>query len=291
MNNTHESNKTNYTGDGLTPQCRAAREMFPDYLTDDLKMSAIDEIRLHVAECTTCREELEELTSTWSRLGVLPEKQPGPNLRKNFYTMLESYSEGMSRAGLMQRFFDGIGKWFARPRKPAYQSAFILLFLVIGFAGGFILSNGSGRPEEKVLRERTRLIGEVRQVKQQLALSMLDQSSPSRRIKGIAWTAGLEDPGRETLDALLYRLNHDSSVNVRLSAVEALYLFADDPAVKQGLIDALPNQKSPLVQMALIDLVVELREKKAANALKRLIEDEKLNPTVKQRAKLGIRQL
>ena len=291
MNNLHDNNITDSGTNDIGKECITARESFPDYLTGDLGMNSIDAVRDHIAICTLCREELEELTSTWSRLGVLPEKQPGPNLRKNFYTMLESYNEGMNRAGIFQRLLNGIGNWFTLPRQPVYKSVFILLFLAVGFAGGIFLSTGSNLPDEKGLQERTRLLGEVRQVKQQLALSMLDQSSPSRRIKGITWTAGLKDPGRETLAALLYRLNYDSSVNVRLSAAEALYFFADDPQVKQGIIDSLPNQKSPMVQMALIDLIVELREKKAADALKRLMENDKLNPTVKQRAKLGIRQL
>lgn len=288
MNHKHEvDNKEK----NISKDCMITREYFPDYLTGDLEISSIDAVRAHVAECSSCREELEELTSTWTRLGVLPEKQPGPNLRKNFYTMMESYNEGLSHTGILQRLFNWIGKWFTQPRQPAYQSAFILIFLAIGFAGGFFLSTGSNMQDEKNLQERSRLLGEVRQVKQQLAISLLDQPSPSQRIKGITWSAGLKEPGKETLKALLYRLNNDSNVNVRLSAAEALYLFADDPIVKKGIIDSLANQKSPLVQMALIDLMVELREKKAADALKRLMEDEKLNPAVKQRAKLGIRQL
>jgi len=41
----------------------------------------------------------------------------------------------------------------------------------------------------------------------------------------------------------------------------------------------------------LIDLIVEMREKRAAAALKQLIVKEKINADVKQRAEWGIQQL
>jgi hypothetical protein len=70
-----------------------------------------------------------------------------------------------------------------------------------------------------------------------------------------------------------------------------LYFFVNQPSVRQGLIQSLSRQTSPLVQIALIDLIVELREKRATEALKELIEKEKINNEVKQRAEWGIQQL
>jgi hypothetical protein len=43
--------------------------------------------------------------------------------------------------------------------------------------------------------------------------------------------------------------------------------------------------------VALIDLLVGVREKRAVEAFKTLIQNEKLNPDVKQKAQLGIQQL
>jgi hypothetical protein len=61
--------------------------------------------------------------------------------------------------------------------------------------------------------------------------------------------------------------------------------------VRQGLIQSLSRQTSPLVQIALIDLIVELREKRATEALKELMTAEKINNEVKLRAEWGIQQL
>ncbi|MCP5053695.1 MAG: HEAT repeat domain-containing protein [bacterium] len=265
--------------------CSHTKEKFPDYLTLDLEPTAVDSVRHHVAACTSCRTELEELTTTWTQLGVLPEEQPGPNLRKNFYSMLESYKEGMNRESLFQRFFNPLTRWNAGPRRPVYQLVFTIVILVIGFAAGNIFSPGPTGPDPQHTAQVNQLRGEVQQMRQQLAISLMDQSSPSQRIKGVSWSSTVANPGQKTLATLLDTLNNDTNVNVRLSVVDALYLFSSHPMVKEGIIQSLPRQTSPLVQVALIDLMVELREKKAVDALKQLIQNNKLNPAVIQRAK------
>ena len=73
--------------------------------------------------------------------------------------------------------------------------------------------------------------------------------------------------------------------------IDALYLFHSFPTVRQRLGASLAKQTSPLVQVALIDLLVNIREQKAAQALLTLIESESLAPEVKQRAQQGLEKL
>jgi hypothetical protein len=58
--------------------------------------------------------------------------------------------------------------------------------------------------------------------------------------------------------------------------------------VRRALSASLPRQQSPLVQIALIDLLVSLKERQSAEALKRLLNDKKIMPEVQQRAQHGI---
>jgi hypothetical protein len=53
----------------------------------------------------------------------------------------------------------------------------------------------------------------------------------------------------------------------------------------------LQTQQSPLVQVALIDLMVELKDASVVQQLKKVEQDPNVNPTVRQRAEWGIRQL
>ena len=73
--------------------CEKTQERFADYLTGDLPESGRGEVRAHILDCPACREDLENLTVVWAKLGVLPEEQPGSAVRSRFYAMLEDYKD------------------------------------------------------------------------------------------------------------------------------------------------------------------------------------------------------
>ena len=154
---------------------------------------------------------------------------------------------------------------------------------------GFVL--GHFVPRENNSKEAQNLRLEVQEIRQTGALTLLKQDSPSDRLMGVSWSSQLEKPGEKTLTALLDTLENDPNVNVRLSAVDALYLFSENPMVKKGLISTLQKQESPLVQIALIDLLVDIREKRAVKALKGLIKNRGLTPQVREKAQFSIQQL
>jgi len=268
-------------------KCKEIKEKFLDFLTGEIDDPSKKEIQNHISLCSSCREELENLSEIWTKLGVLPEEQPSKTLRPRFYTMLQSYKQGLEQESPAPRPGKIFKAWFARwwP-KPAFQLSFSLMLLFTGLTAGYFLnSNGKRVNEVAELRQ------EVQNVRQTLAVSLLGQSSPSERLRGVNLSYSLERPGNRILEALLYTLNNDRNINVRLAAVDALYLFYENPAVKEGIIHSLSNQTSPLVQVALIDLMVSMRERRAIDSLKQLMEDEKLNPDVKQKAEQGIQKL
>ena len=86
----------------------------------------------------------------------------------------------------------------------------------------------------------------------------------------MSWAYQAEPSDREVLGALVTAVNHDTNVNVRLAAVDALRRFAASPETRRAVVDALPSQTTPLVQVALIDLLVDFKERNAAGALKKL---------------------
>lgn len=269
-------------------RCQDIQTKFPDYLIGDIDSKTKKDLQSHIADCSTCREELESLSSIWAKLGVLPEERPSNDLRTRFYSMLEAQKHELEQQKARSRFrkiFPGrLEGWW--PRRPAFQLSLSLLFLVFGLATGYFLSSKGQAPQELV-----QLRQEVQSMHQMLAVSLLDQQSPSDRIRGVNLSYGIEKPEPQTLTRLLRTLNSDPNVNVRLAAVDALYLFRDNAIVREGLVVSLSQQSSPLVQVALIDLIVDIRERQAIDALKQLIQDEELTPEVKQRAEQSIQQL
>jgi HEAT repeat protein len=147
--------------------------------------------------------------------------------------------------------------------------------------------NSGGRP----VSETALLRSEVQNLQQTLAVSLMEQPSAFDRLKGINISANMRQPNEQLLAQLLRTLNSDSNINVRLAAIDALYLFHNHPLVKEGLVHSLSNQTDPMVQVALINLMVSLKEQKAITALRTLIQNEELEPEVKNKAQDGIHKL
>jgi hypothetical protein len=270
--------------------CDQATERFSDYLLESLDEAANSEMQAHLTACAACREEAESLRAIWTKLGTLPAEHPSVALRPRFYAMLEAYQHGMEQAQARPRLRDVVNSWLERwwPRQPAFQFGLALLFLAIGV---FVGQRFNAPPVVQESGEIVALRGELHSMRELMTLTLLRQQSPSERLQGVSWVQRVDQPNEELLSTLLSTLDHDPNVNVRLAAVDALYLFAAKPQVRQGLIQSLSRQTSPLVQIALIDLIVELRENRAKDALEQLIKRDKINAEVKQRAEWGMQQL
>ena len=50
---------------------------------------------------------------------------------------------------------------------------------------------------------------------------------------------------------------------MRLAAVDALHSFGASPVTRAAVVQSIRKQDTPLVQIALIDLLVDLKEKEA----------------------------
>jgi hypothetical protein len=268
--------------------CNEARIKIADLLQEGSDGARTEPVREHLASCPACWQEWQELHETWTRLGLLPEEQPSPNLRREFYRQLEASRRELDATG-QRPLRDRLRRLLPDlPRlTPAMSLAAAVLVVAVGFGAGFFMGNGGENGSGKI----ERLSREVDNLQQQMTLSLLSQPSASARLQGISLTSRVQEPDPSLIAALLDTLDNDPSVNVRLSTVDALYLFSSREDVKTALNASLARQTSPLVQIALIDLLVSLKEKQAATALKKLLNDKKIIPEVQQRAQLGISKI
>ena len=277
-------------------KCEQVREEFPDYLGGKISTPARARIDGHLAGCAACREELNSLSAIWARLGSLPEEEPSPTSEARFHAMLEAYRQGMKQANRDSSPRVTLADWLAAlwPRQPALQFAVAVLFFAAGLLLGPALLQ---RQQYKTVtvgtndRALVQLREEVSSMRQLVTLALLQQPSASERLRGVNWSYQIEQPDREVLSALLRALDSDPNVNVRLAAVDALHLFASDAMVRRGLLRSLAEQKSPLVQIELINLMVELKEKESVPVLRELSQKQELNPAVRQRAEWGLQKL
>lgn len=268
--------------------CSQLHELIPDYLAGSLARDAQEEAAAHLVTCASCQKEAASLNETWARLGRLPEEQPSPALRPRFYAMLEAYERDLQREAvapsLRERNNTRLERWW--PKRPAWQLAVAGAFMLLGIFLGARLTSGNHSASEIV-----QLRSEVQSMQQMVALSLLQQPSPSDRLAGVSWVHQMESPDQKVLTVLLQTLNEDPNVNVRLAAAEALSLYGNEASVRDGIAASLPRQTSPLVQIRLIKLLVELREKNAHAALQQLMQNERLNQDVRKQAEIGLKEL
>lgn len=283
---------TRYENGTRDPNCRQVEELLPDYLQGALAREADDRVEEHLRNCADCRESV----ALWNKLSLLPQEQPTPVLRERFRALLQAFEEGRAVEGMSHDWKRRQGSsnvvllgtasnWL----RWAAVAAGVVMLLGGGFAAGRLTGKtvSLNDPQVELASMRTELAG----MRQLVVLSMLQQQSAAERLQAITLSTqqGHSDP--KVLEALLGALRSDGNVAVRLAALDALSHHGRQPIVQRGLVNALQPQESPLVQVALIDLLVEMREPGARLQLQRVRQDPNLNPVVRQRAEWALAKL
>jgi hypothetical protein len=276
-------------------ECEEARNRLADDLTGALDAAEQDALRAHLDECAACRVEADALHDLWTKLAAIPAAPPdSPAMRARFAAMLEGYEhgrEGATAAARWQRANEWLASWW--PRQPLVQAACAVALVALGFVTGAARSPRPAQPPQAAVAtgDLAAVRAELRDMRQMVALSLMQQQSASERLKGISWSGRLEQPGNEVVSALLDALLHDRNVNVRLAAIDALGRFGEQQAVRRGAVEALDRATSPLLQIALIDFVVGVQEKSSADTLRRIAKDPALEEAVRTRAAIGLERL
>lgn len=269
--------------------CERVREQIADALAGRLDAAARERFIDHLDSCPACRAEVAELGVVWRGLEAMSDPEPTPQMRARFLETLRAYEEGFAEGQRKQTYTAPRrerkpGWWMSLwPAQPAWGVALVASMLVVGAVGGRLLLSPRGA-ERQAATELSQLRGQVESLRQLVALSLLQEQSAASRLRGVTYSYQMTQPDREVSQALLHAVNHDTNVNVRLSAVDALAKFASDPNVRTALIDSLPMQDQPLVQIALIDLLVQLNARDAAPVLQKLAQQADANDSVRQRA-------
>lgn len=269
-------------------QCEEVREQIADYVTggagEPLQRTK-PEVAMHLETCEACRAEFadtEELSAVWNAMGAVPAPRPGRDARARFDLMADAYQQGLEQAATTRH-----SGWWSR--LPALQFGLGLALLAVGVLVG--QQWRSAPPVTTNTDEIAQLRDQVNAMNQLVALSLMQNPSAGDRLRGVNWSYGLQMPGDEVLGALLNTLMHDPNVNVRLATVDALRQFGDQTVVRRGVIEAMKKQESPMVQVALIDLAVDLQDKGSIDTLREFTRDEKLDAAVRERAQKGLAEL
>jgi hypothetical protein len=239
------------------------------------------------------KTESDELDATWRMLGAID--PPAPNSER-MRARLDAVIDAVEH---VDRGPEGSAPLRSGPRafhSYVLQGLAAAAMLIIGIGIGWFAGSERARPpvaqsQTGTASEIAAMRSEMHDLREMVSLSLMQQQSASERLKGVTWTGQLDRPSGEVVSALLDTLMHDPNVNVRLATIDALERFASREDVRRGTIQAVAQQPSPLVQIALIDFMVKTNERESLPALRRLAMDPQANDAVRARAAWGAQQL
>ncbi|MEZ0610844.1 zf-HC2 domain-containing protein [Fibrella sp. WM1] len=273
--------------------CQTTQRQLPDWLSGELPAPDRVSFDAHVANCPDCQQEVAALQQIWQQLGnrasvTVPE--PGPQVRTQFYAMLEQFEAEQPTApsGTLAR----LKSWWRQQTAVVWlpRLAYSLLLVSVGILTGYWFQ-GRQRPDVAYRQQIDTLSAQVQEMRQMMMLSLLENPSATERLRAVSYTKEINEVDGHVIDALLMTLNNDPNVNVRLVTLEALADLAHDPRVREGLVQSLTKQESPLVQVALADVMVKLQEKRSLKPMRQLLQQPNTNDLVKSKLEQTIKEL
>lgn len=253
-----------------------------DYMEDNWDTAKEAQLQQLIGAGELDPKELQAWKQLYQQTGKLPHPLPSQQLSKNFYAMLGSW-DIQPKANAWQQF---VQKFQQNPTIRLSHFVAGMLLLILGIMVGYGLS-----PTQRYEAQISSLSQEIQHMRETMVLTLLDQPSATQRLKAVSISTHLSEADATIYNALLKTLNQDPHVNVRLAALQALLHYGQNPLVRQGLVQAIPQQSSPLVQIALAEAMVQLQEVQAVDKLKTLLEQDDLNEVARQTIERSIQTL
>lgn len=245
-----------------------------DYIDGALSQSEQSELEKLLSENTALRQKLMEL--------------------KKVMGLMENSNELIELSGHQQVFENNMMAEIGS--KPAsqmvsfqpmlYKIAAALALVMVGVAGGYwVVKNNQHEQELATLRK------EMVETKQLMMTMITNGQSASQRMQGVNVALTISKVDDDVVKVLAETMNADPNTNVRLAALEALGQFIDEPHVRKIITASLIEQTDPMVKIALIQLLVQIKEKGVVDELEKIINDDTNIQAVKDEAYTGILKL
>ncbi len=218
-------------------------------------------------------EEEQQLVALWDDLGELGgEVAEDRELVSDFRDKLDAYRSGWSAAleaeqPVADRKVKGRSTLGAGLSYALAAGAAAILVL-----GGVMVSS--------FIEKTDTLQAELRKTQETLALSLMDQPSASKRLAGLATVSKIEQPSQRLRESLLRTFDSDSNLNVRLAAVNALQALPRQEALVV-LLERMEREASPIVQIEILRMVLNLVGEDSEGALTQRIESMDMQPRVR----------
>ena len=252
------------------------KDLIPDYLDGNLNAKDHAKVVAHIADSKEFANEVVQYKKLIEAFNKEPMVMPSKKITEGFEKMLAEEKENKVKVVSIQESTNK--SWL---QKFSRVAASIALLIGVFFAGKYTQQN-------QTKTQIVSLQNEAQEYKEVALISLLENESASKRIQGVQLVQDFDTPDSEIVNALGQKMLNDENTNVRLTALEALSSFSYSEQVKNLFIEALKTEKNPSIQVAIIEVLVQLQEKKAIGPMKDLLEKEETQPFIKDQINLAI---
>ncbi|XWN38465.1 MAG: hypothetical protein ROO71_05875 [Balneola sp.] len=253
-------------------------ELIAGYLNGELDKEKTAKVEALIASGEIDLIDFKAMEQLHDELEIVSAPEPSSEMSDRFYAMLE---EEKASAKPMFNISEKLNELFTALTMPRLAYAFVLL-VVGGFIGAQVSSNDSQINE---------LTNQMQDMREMMIVSMLEGASTTDRLRAVNISAELPIADEKAVRALLFTLNNDESVNVRVQTIETLKRWGEDENVREGLVSAIGAQNSDVVIIALADAMVELGLQNSKSEFENLIRERNLNINVKEKLESTIASL
>jgi hypothetical protein len=241
------------------------------------------DMRAHLGSCPECAHEFDTISRTLAALDSVPPGAPSHRLRARVMGQIETEKLSLRDRSEWASSIRSAAAQEARGRRPLWplllQSALACALVAMGFVFG---ERSASQRQLAELRARVDTMGQL------FEQSVLEKRASGERLETVMTAAASRRPDERVIDGLINTMAFDSSTNVRLGALNALYMHADQDVVRASVLSCLEREPNPLVQVSMIDFLVASKAREAAPELRKLSADDHADADVRESAKRAI---
>ncbi len=252
--------------------CEEVQINLPEYIDGKLDEKISGMVRTHLESCEACRSLCSGFETFLLFTGSLPEIEPPGGMKEEFFHL--AHEEESHRYPERQTIF----LWS--------KIAAVIIIAFITYAAGYLAGSGKNKSHVEQLAKELDL------QKQEVSLASLRDHTGPQKIEAVYDISASGKAGNDLIDALVYTMNSDDNVNVRLAAINALAgMVTKNQRVKSELIRSLSLQENPLLQISLIQVLTDSRVQEAKKAIESISKSDDADESVKAFAKNMVKKI
>ena len=200
----------------------------------------------------------------WAMLEEMPRETPSSEMRRSFYRALD-HANVTSWAARLQG-------WLGINSSAGWLTAAACVLVGVGLGQAFHKTDSVERNRLELLEQNVALLN------RELILDRMQDATAGQRLRGVIDASSVVKDDAEIARALLLRATQDCVYSVRTAAIDTLGPRLRSTAVGNELMNLLETAESPLVQLALVDLVLRNGSGRQLERLRQLANAGRLHP-------------